>query len=718
MQDVIDPDRLRHRLDRERRARLEAEAIAERGTRELYERKRELELLNVIATGANGAGSVDAAVAATLREICVFTEWPLGHAYYTAPESLDTLVSTSLWHISEPAKYAIFRQLTESTSFTTGQGLPGRVLVSGRSAWITDLAIDSNFPRHAGAVAVGLRGAFAFPILAGKRVVAVLEFFSPGTADPSPGWTALVEQVGTQLGRVFERQAADEALRAGDARFHQVAENIHQALWILEIEPPRVSYVSPRFAEIWGVSDAALHGSPHAWLNSVHAEDRGRIAARAKSRGAGEGHLDTYRIVRPDGAIRWVRHRTFCVRDGAGQVRRLISLAEDFTEQKKLEEQLLRSQRLEAIGTLAGGVAHDLNNILAPLLMAAELLKNRVTVPRDRDLVLMMEQGAQRGADIVKQLLAFSRGVEGGRSSVAPAAVLAEMTTLMRETFPRDLAIVSTVAPGLATVQANPTQLHQVLMNLCVNARDAMPRGGTLTLTGANVTLTAGDQHLHPAAQIGAYVVFSVADTGEGIPRENLNRIFDPFFTTKEVGKGTGLGLSTVLGIVRSHGGFITVYSELGRGTVFKVYLPAETTPGAAAAGATTSPTAPGRGELVIVVDDEPAIREATRELLQDAGYRVITAPSGREALLAFLEERETVRLVLTDLMMPGMSGAELAEALRALEPEVRIIATTGLDQDEKRAELAEIGVTEILTKPCAPAELLAAVHAMIARTD
>jgi PAS domain S-box-containing protein len=481
---------------------------------------------------------------------------------------------------------------------------------------------------------------------------------------------------------------------------------------MLEVETKRVVYVSPRYADLWGVPGATLLESPQAWLESIHPDDRQRVKSTAADRARGDGQSETYRIVRPDGAVRWIRHRTFAVRDVAGNIRRMIVVAEDTTERKKLEEQFLRAQRMEAIGTLAGGVAHDLNNILAPVLMTAELLSARATNDRDRELLRLMAQGAQRAADTVRQLLLFSRGAEGQRGIVQPRHLLKEMAGIMRETFPRDLNIVEEPGPENPwPVIADATQLHQVLMNLCVNARDAMPGGGTLTIGMANVQLTQRDLSLHPDARPCRYSVLSVGDTGHGIAPEIITRIFDPFFTTKEVGRGSGLGLSTVVGILRSHGGFITVTSEVGKGTVFKAFLPAAGESALSALAQTPPPAPLGRGELVLVVDDEEAIREATREILEVHQYRVVLASNGREAMDVFLRERGKVRLVITDMMMPVMNGASLVRALRALEPGVKVIAASGLDAETKRTELAALGVCEVLAKPFKPTQLLEIVR-------
>lgn len=383
-------------------------------------------------------------------------------------------------------------------------------------------------------------------------------------------------------------------------------------------------------------------------------------------------------------------------------------------DREELEDKSLRSQRLESIGLLASGIAHDLNNILAPMLMAASLLKDKLTEASDKAIVAMIEQGAQRGAAIIRQLLTFSRGFEYEKESTQIRYLIKEMTDLIRETFPRDIEVESRAPADLWTVSANASQIHQVLMNLCVNARDAMPNGGRLLLTAANTRLTEEHADLNPLAKPGRYVEISVADNGIGIPKEVVGRIFDPFFTTKDAGKGTGLGLSTSTAIIKNHGGFITVYSEPEKGSQFRVYLPVtdqlKTEP------VRSTPNAPyGRGELVLLVDDEASIRESVRQMLEAFGYRVITAANGAEALKLFVQHRDTVRLVLTDMMMPVLNGEHMIRSLQIIEPKVRVVAMSGLDSAYFHGGHDALGVRELVPKPCNAAQLLQAIERALA---
>ena len=398
------------------------------------------------------------------------------------------------------------------------------------------------------------------------------------------------------------------------------------------------------------------------------------------------------------------------LRDEAGQPTGRLSIGTDITEKAKLAEQFLRTQRLEAIGALSSGISHDLNNILAPILLLAPLLRLKLADPSDGELLDMVEQSAQRGATIVRQLLTFGRGIEGERVPVALRHLIREMSGIMRETFPRDITCDADVAEDLRPVMADATQIHQVLMNLCVNARDAMSTGGKLTLTARNLDLSERAAALLPLTKAGCYVVLTVGDTGHGIAPEIVGRIFEPFFTTKEIGKGTGFGLSTVLGIVKSHGGFVTVESKVGHGTEFKVYLPAVVDRDASVLPMAVAERHRGQNELVLVVDDEVSIRTLLGSVLKSSGYRVLTAADGKAAMEILRAHPAEIRLIVTDLMMPIMGGLALIREAQALEPGLKYVAMTGLGDTERREELASLGVVEMALKPFGPEEILSAL--------
>ncbi|PMB22621.1 response regulator [Fischerella thermalis] len=394
-----------------------------------------------------------------------------------------------------------------------------------------------------------------------------------------------------------------------------------------------------------------------------------------------------------------------CQEDGTPKS--ILTVDTDITEKKQLETQLFRAQRLESIGTLASGIAHDLNNILTPILAVSQLLPLKFPniYSEHEHLLEILEDSARRGADLVKQVLSFARGVEGKRMTLQVKHLIREVVKIVKQTFPKSIEVCIDVAPDLWTVYGDSTQLHQVLMNLCVNARDAMSDGGSLTISAENLLIDENYARMNLDAKVGPYTVVTVADTGVGIPREIVERIFEPFFTTKELGKGTGLGLSTVIGIVKSHGGFVNVYSEVGRGTQFKVYLPAaqgiqiELTP-------QLEPLA-GKGELILVVDDEPAIQEITRASLETHNYKTLVASDGIEAIALYAQNRDKISAVLMDIMLPSLDGLTAIRTLQKINPSVKIVATSGLASSSKLAEASTTNISGFISKPYTVKELL-----------
>jgi PAS domain S-box-containing protein len=639
-----------------------------------------------------------------------------------------------------------------------------------------------------------------------------------------------------------ERRRAAQYLRESEERFRQLAENINEVFWIKNVALDQVYYVSPAYEKIWGRPCEELYTFPLAWTEAMHAEDREEVMGTAATKMI-EGTYDVeYRIVRPDGSIRWIRDRAFPVANPDGGIDRIVGVASDITgrkasedalreserrfreqarmldhaheaiivrdihtgritywnhgaerlygwsaaeaegqeigelifdepskpdivsagllehgewhgehnhvsktgaplivssnvtlvrdaqgmpksalviiiditARKKLEEQFLRAQRMESIGTLASGVAHDLNNILAPILMSAPLLRNELPGDLRERIVGTIEASARRGADIVKQVLTFARGVEGERVLVQPVHLLNEMTKIVQETFPKNITIRPRYAEGAWAVEGDPTQLHQVLLNLCVNARDAMPGGGELAVTLENFTVDEQYAGMIPEAKPGRYVMIAVSDTGTGIPREILDKIFDPFFTTKEVGKGTGLGLSTVVGIVRSHGGFLTVESQPGRGTTFKIFLPASGGEETSVPEVGEKALPVGHGELVLVADDEECILRITETILVKNGYRVVSAIDGADALAIFAKRMGEIKVVLADVMMPVMDGVALSRVLRRMSPRTPVIACSGQWEEARETKLKEAGVKMFLRKPYNMEKLLTALRQVL----
>ncbi len=391
-------------------------------------------------------------------------------------------------------------------------------------------------------------------------------------------------------------------------------------------------------------------------------------------------------------------------------VRSALEQARLRREKRELEERLLRADRLESLGRLAGGVAHDLNNILAPILIAQGLLRQGAWSADAVELLDTIETNAQRGAKVLRQLLTFGRGTSGERVPVLLASVVEEMRTIMRETFPKNINVVTELEPS-AEVVADPTQLHQVLMNLCVNARDAMPDGGTLELVVRLVDFDEKTALQHPGAHAGSYAVLEVHDTGTGIPSEHLSRIFDPFFTTKRLDQGTGLGLSSVLGIVKGHGGFIDVSSWPKRGSEFRVYLPASSSTHEVTAGPTSLLRARGTGQLVLLVDDEISVLRVFHSGLSSAGYQALQASDGAAALKVFEERGAEIALIVTDLAMPNLDGLGMVRTLREIGAGVACVVMAGAITSEQASALRALGVRHFLQKPFPIETLLDAIE-------
>jgi PAS domain S-box-containing protein len=404
-----------------------------------------------------------------------------------------------------------------------------------------------------------------------------------------------------------------------------------------------------------------------------------------------------------------VQSRWTLVRDQENNPKEILSVDTDITEKKQLEQQFLRAQRLESLGTLASGIAHDMNNVLTPILAASQLLPLRLTNLDDRSqsLVHMLEESAKRGTALVQQILSFARGSDGTRTPLQIRHILAEVVRVARQTFPKSIDIsLNLVTTELWSIIADGTQLHQVLMNLMVNARDAMPDGGTLTIAAENLIVDENYAQINIDARVGPYVVVTVADTGSGIPPEVLERIFEPFFTTKDPGQGTGLGLSTTLGIVKSHGGFIHAYSDVELGTSFKIYLPAEAS--AETASAIDILDLPiGNGELILVVDDEVSVREIVKASLEAYNYRVMTAQDGIQAIYLYAQHKSEIQVILLDLMMPSLDSPSTILALRQIEPDVLIVVMSGLSANESIKNISQVQVQGFLAKPFTSQELL-----------
>jgi len=508
----------------------------------------------------------------------------------------------------------------------------------------------------------------------------------------------------------------EEALRESEQRFRLMAETIHDVFWIATPRIGKTVYVSPGYEYIWGRTREALYRNPKLFLETVHPEDRERVKTEiiaARERSIPWSH--EYRIIRPDGTVRWIQNRGFPVRDDQGRVTLFTGVATDITERKALEQQLLQAQKMEAVGRLAGGVAHDFNNLLMAITGYGELMRDKVLKedPLYGHLENILKAG-DRAAALTRQLLTFSRQKIIHPEVIDLNRVVLDLEPMLRRLIGEDLhlEVVTDRRPG--AVKADPGQMDQIIMNLVVNARDAMPQGGRLTLKTAPVNFTVGCQSKFGLTPPGAYVMLEVQDTGVGMDEATQSHIFEPFFTTKEVGKGTGLGLSTVYGIVKQSGGYLDVTSGPGAGSAFTIYFPrleAIVEPPKAKIPITAS----FRGEeTILLVEDEDMLRGLLAKFLRIYGYTVLEARHGGEALLTCERHPGPIHLMVTDVVMPQMSGRELVDRLTPLRPEMKVLYMSGYAEDA----LVQHGVEDLsvafLQKPFRPIELARRVHAVL----
>jgi two-component system, cell cycle sensor histidine kinase and response regulator CckA len=508
----------------------------------------------------------------------------------------------------------------------------------------------------------------------------------------------------------IERKRNEAALHQREQEFRTLTENAPDIIARFD-QNLRHIYVNPAVEQAMGLSVQDFLGKTNRDLGMPEAQVEQWEEALRKVLSTGEQTSIQFEFPTPSG----IKHyQARCVPEFAlnGSVESVLSITRDITEQKQLESQLLRAQRLESLGTLASGIAHDLNNILTPILGTAQLLP--LTLPpldeQNQNLLKLLNDSASRGASLVKQILFFAKGTEGKRITLQIAHLLRELRQLVNQTFPKSMDVQIFIPEELWLITGDATQLHQVLMNLCINARDAMPNGGVLSLSAENLWIDEQYAQMELEANVGPYLVLTISDTGTGIRPEILDRIFDPFFTTKEPGKGTGLGLSTAIGIIKSYGGFIKVSSEVGKGTQFKVFFPAaETTDLTPQQDLQLSA---GKGELILVVDDEPSILEISKEVLQIYNYRVLTASNGIDAIAQYAQHQDEISVVLIDMMMPEMGGEGAMRTLQLMNSQVKIIASSGIETNKGLAEAA--GAKAFLSKPYSMQDLLGTLHDVI----
>ncbi len=412
-----------------------------------------------------------------------------------------------------------------------------------------------------------------------------------------------------------------------------------------------------------------------------------------------------------------IQRRWTLVRNEMDQPDYLLMINTDITERKAAEEHLFRAQRMESIGTLAGGIAHDLNNILSPIMMAIDMLRLKAADEESKKWLKIMKENAERGAELVRQVLTFARGMSGDRIPVQLKHIIKDLVGVLTQTMPKSIKVTYDVDPELWMISADPTQIHQIMMNVCINARDAMPSGGSISIQASNIQIDENYARMNIDAVPGNYVLLQLNDTGTGMSPDVVERIFDPFFTTKDIGEGTGLGLSTALTIIKSHSGFISVYSEPGKGSRFSIYLPSAEAASEAMPDVDESPSR-GNGEMILVVDDEDNIRNVAAATLDTFGYRSLTAVDGTDALAVYTQHRDEIAAVLTDMAMPYMDGMAVIRALKKMNPKIKVIAMSGLFNEKQVTELKKLDVDTLLEKPYTAESLLTTLRGLLAQTS
>ncbi len=549
--------------------------------------------------------------------------------------------------------------------------------------------------------------------------LAALELEAAGSIDSDATLVSLLEQIGTQLGRAWEREHAHRDREAGEERFRELAEHIDDVFWIGSPHDYGRDYVSPAYREIWGRDPGELVENPRGWLDTVHPEDRERVEDVVRLRAA-IGYEIQYRILRPDGTVRFIWDRAFPVVGSDGAVARVVGVAEDISERTKLEAQLRAAHRMEAVGRLAGGIAHDFNNLLTVIRAQSDFLL--MDLPDESPLVEEVEvvrSAADRAAELTRQLLAFSREQVLRPRVVDLVDVVKNMEQLLVRVLGEDVRIRTEFGSDLSPVRVDPAQLEQVLMNLAVNARDAMPEGGDMVLSVRHEVLTAEVAAGRTELVVGNdYVRLDVSDTGHGMDETVRARIFEPFYTTKRSRGGTGLGLAMAYGIVKQSGGTIHVQSSEGEGTTFTLRFPPVV--GEAPAPEDQVADEP-RGEVdgtILVVEDDPAVRRVSRRTLTREGLEVRVAADAESGLAILQEAASPIRFLLTDLVLPGMSGRALLERVRSDYPHVRCIAMSGYAEGSPGSRVDLPTDVVFLPKPFTPDALLRALAAVADRPE
>ena len=717
-----------------------------------------LRLVSRFALAVNEAGSSEDAFQAGLDEICSYADWSVGHVFKISESGSGECVSTGLWHLDDAKQYAKFRAATEQAQLAIGVGLPGRVLAENQAVWTTDFARDLSTPRAEQAAEVGLKSCFGVPVMVGPDIVAILEFFTERESAVDDQTRTVVSQIATQLGRVVERERSVDALEAAKEKLEERVEqrtaelrDLNEALTdqiaereraeeltrAHEIQLMRACKAAGLGFAIWNELDnryesvseqyAAFHnytqdefltefrnGMEHCLL---HPDDIDRYLEWEVSNEINPQESEIrFRIVRKDASVCQIREIDFPIHDDSGELVETFIIQQDITDMHDMEAQLRQSQKMEAVGQLTGGIAHDFNNLLAVILANLEMLAAMSGDSDDiRECAEIAMEATDRGASLTQRLLAFSRKQELRPKSLNPRTLVENMLQLLRRTLGEIVDIRLTGGSESWLVKADPSQLENALLNLAINARDAMPGGGQLTIDTSNIQIDDDFSFAKMEISPGDYVVVSVSDTGKGMPPEIVDHVFEPFFTTKDVGEGSGLGLSMVYGFVKQSGGNIHIYSEQGLGTTIQIYLPRYKGVENPVEDRQMPEEVPrANDEAVLVVEDDDRLRALVVRMLESLGYEVQSTGSGEEAL-EHIEASTPFDVLLTDVVLPGgMSGCDLGKKAAVRSSNTPVVYMSGYPEDAARGHGGIDRDSQFLQKPFRVVELARAIRTAI----
>jgi two-component system, cell cycle sensor histidine kinase and response regulator CckA len=508
-------------------------------------------------------------------------------------------------------------------------------------------------------------------------------------------------------GNLKSLQRSEELRDQTERRSRTIFENSGTAMAILE-DDLSISLVNEKFVDLTGYERTEIEGN-RTFTDLLSSEDMIKLVDYRHERMYGTITFPAsyeFRLLNKQNQTKYVLVGTARI---PGTQQSIVSLI-DISDRKELEAKYLRAQRMESIGTLSGGIAHDLNNILAPILLSIESLRDIADDDKARRLLHIMKSSVQRGSDLVNQIVSFSRGIYGEQITIQPHYILNEITRIVHATFTKSIQLETDIPTDLGNISGNPTQVYQALLNICVNARDAMPDGGTLSIRAENISIGPNNEHSYLKIRHGSYIAISISDTGTGIPHEIRDKLFSPFFTTKEEGKGTGLGLPTVEFILRNHGGYIEVDSEENRGSTFTLFFPVSDEPAVEPKKeAEDLPT--GNGACVLIIDDEAAVREMISEILHSHNYEVLVAKDGAEGLAKYLHFKDRIDVVLTDNNMPNFNNEHLITSLREANPDVKVVLTTGSHEAQRDFQDLRPPIAGFLHKPYTTHSLLTLLH-------